>query len=168
MNIAYATRYLAAASVMACAGFGALGAVQALRYAPQLYRVGVPLGLTVPVARGAYVVGEPVQRWSVDAHVAVLKALPVSLRLAAIETYNPQMLAPKTQGPSSVGAKDWTAPAVLLQAGPVAPVAPARVARPSSTASLLNQPAVQAVPQPQQQPAHIPLPGRFDVDEAQQ
>lgn len=166
MNFAYAIRYLAAASAIACAGFSAVGAVQALRYTPQLYRVGVPLGLTMPVAQGAWTVGEPVQRWSVDAHVAVLKALPASLRLAAIEFYNPQLLAPKTQGTSPVGAKDRAAPAVLRQAGPVAPVAPARVARPTSFASSLNPPAVQqpVLQQPLPQMAtNIPPAGRFSV-----
>jgi hypothetical protein len=149
VSFAYATRYLAAASAIACAGFSALGAIQALRYTPQLYRVGVPLGLTMPVAGGARAVGSPVERWSVDAHVAVLKVLPASLQRMVIELYNPQLLVAKTQspspthGPSPVGAKDWIAPPVLRQAGPVAPVAPARVARPTPFASLPDLAAVQ-------------------------
>jgi hypothetical protein len=151
VSFAYATRYLAAASAIACAGFSALGAVQALRYTPQLYRVGVPVWLTMPMAQGSHALGGSMERWSVDAHVAVLKALPASVRYAVVEFYNPQLKVPKTTSPGPVGAKNWTAPAVLRQAKPVAPVAPARAARPTPLASLPHQPAV-AQRAPQQTP----------------
>ena len=132
MNAAYATRYLAAVSAIACAGFSALGAVQALRYTPQLYRVGVPIRLTMPVALGAHALGEPMRQWSVGAHVEVLKAVPRSVRYAAIELYNPQLLVPKTQTPAPVGANLCARQAQLQRGGP----APRRLGVPGDLAGL--------------------------------
>ena len=168
MSVASVTRYVAAASAIACAGFSVLGAVQVLRYTPHLYQVGVPLWLSMPVARASHALGEPMRQWAVGAHVDVLKALPAPVRYAAIELYNPQLLVPKSQSPVPEGAKGRSAPSVLRQAAPVAPVAPARVARPTPFASSPNSPAVAQQAQPTEVPSSIPPAGRFSVYQGDQ